>query len=67
MSETFEHERFLRVVSMNEASAKEFAMPGAFKAVCVGQADPERYRFGARVYLLFATKVDYKAWREEKP
>jgi hypothetical protein len=54
-----EHEPFVEVVSMSEASAKEFAMPEAVKVVCVGQADPERYRFGARTYRLFR---NWQAW-----
>lgn len=57
-----EREHFLRVVSMDEASAKAFAMPDAVKAVCAGQADPQRYKFGAREYLLFATWADYNAY-----
>ena len=62
---TMEHERFLRVVSMNAESAKAFAMPDAVKVVCVGQADATRYKFGSRNYLLFATWDDYQAWRRE--
>jgi len=62
---SFERERFLRVVSMNEACAKAYGMPNAVHAVCAGQADPERYRFGSRVYLLFQTWADYHAWIKE--
>lgn len=61
----FERERFLRVVSMSEVSARAFAMPDAIRAICVGQADPTRYRFGARVYLLFQTWNDYNVWLRE--
>lgn len=61
----FEHERFLRVVSMDADSAKAFAMPDAFKVICAGQADPNRYKFGARVYLLFQTAEDYSAYKSE--
>jgi hypothetical protein len=62
---SFERERFLSVVSMDEASAKAFAMPGAVKAVCAGQADAMRYKFGARIYYLFQTWDDYNAWTQE--
>ena len=41
----FERDRYLRVVSMNAASARAFAMPDAFLVVYGGQADPARYRF----------------------
>ncbi len=58
----FERDRYLRVVSMDEAGARAFAMPDAVRAVYAGQADPARYRFGARVYLLFQTWADYDAW-----
>jgi hypothetical protein len=61
----FERDRFLRVVSMDEASAKAYGMPDAVQAVYAGQADPARYRFGARVYFLFQTQTDYDAWIEE--
>jgi hypothetical protein len=64
-SETIERELFLRVVSMNESSARAFGMPNAVKVVCAGQADPARYRFGAREYLLFATWADYNAYLTE--
>ncbi|HSX21534.1 MAG TPA: hypothetical protein VLE97_02015 [Gaiellaceae bacterium] len=62
---SFERDHYLRVVSMDEASAKAFAMPDAIRAVYAGQADPTRYRFGARVYLLFQTRDDYDAWIKE--
>ena len=43
-------------------------MPDAVRAVYAGQADPARYRFGARVYFLFQTWDDYQAWlREGRP
>lgn len=65
--QTFERERFLRVVSMDEASARAFAMPDAVKTICVGQADPTRYRFGARNYLLFQSWDDYLGYlRDQK-
>jgi hypothetical protein len=59
----FERDLFLRVVSTDAASAKAFAMPDAVKVVCLGQADPERHKFGARVYLLFQTWADYQTYR----
>lgn len=62
MTQTFERERFLRVVSMSEAGARAFAMPDAVKVICVGQADSTRHRFGARNYLLFQTWDDYQAY-----
>lgn len=65
MSTTIERDHFLRVVSMDEASARAFAMPDAVRAVYAGQADPMRHRFGARVYLLFQTHDDYDAWIKE--
>lgn len=61
----FTPDHCLRVVSMNEERAKAFAMPGAVRVVYAGQADPARYRFGARVYLLFQTQADYDAWVKE--
>jgi hypothetical protein len=61
----FERDHYLRVISMDEASAKAFGMPAAVRAVYAGQADPARYRFGARVYLLFQTWADYHAWIKE--
>jgi len=61
-----ERDRFLTVVSMDEQSAKQFGMPDAVKAVCVGQADPQRYRFGARIYLLFQTWADYDLYKRTK-
>jgi len=68
VSTTIERDHFLRVVSMDEASARAFAMPDAVRAVYAGQADPARYRFGARVYFLFQTWDDYQAWlREGRP
>lgn len=65
MTTVFERDHYLRVVSMDEASAKALAMPDAVRAVYAGQADPTRYRFGARVYLLFQTWSDYDAWLKE--
>lgn len=62
---SIERDPYLRVVSMNETSAKAFAMPNAVRAVYAGQADATRYRFGARVYLLFQTWADYNAWLRE--
>jgi hypothetical protein len=62
----FKRDHFLSVVSMDEASAKAFAMPNAVKVLCSGQADPTRYRFGARVYLLFQTWTDYGTYLREK-
>lgn len=62
---SFERDHCLRIVSMDEASAKAFAMPSAVRVVYAGQADPTRYRFGARVYLLFQTWADYDAWLKE--
>jgi hypothetical protein len=61
----FERDHYLRVVSTNAASARAFAMPDAFLVVYAGQADSARYRFGARVYLLFQTESDYDAWIKE--
>lgn len=61
----FEHDHYLRVVSMDETSAKAFVMPDAVRAVYAGQADSTRYRFGARVYLLFQTWADYDVWIKE--
>jgi hypothetical protein len=58
----FEREPFIRVVAMSAENAKALAMPGAVKVICAGQADSSRYKFGARVYLLFATMVDYNAY-----
>lgn len=62
---SFEREHFMRVVSMDADSAKAFAMPNAVKAVYAGQADQTRYKFGARVYLLFQSWADYDAWIKE--
>lgn len=45
----FEHDRYLRIISMDAESAKIFA-GRSDKPVYLGQADPERYKFGARVY-----------------
>ncbi len=59
---TMERELYMRVVSTDAARARAFAMPDAAKVVCVGQADPARYKFGAREYLLFATIADYNAY-----
>ena len=61
-----ERDRFLRVVAMDECHAKRFAMPDAVKAICAGQADPSRYKFGARVYLLFQTWADYDAYLRDQ-
>jgi hypothetical protein len=64
----FQRDHYLRVVSMDETSAKAYAMPDAVRAVYAGQADQARYRFGARVYLLFQTWAAYNAWiKEGKP
>lgn len=60
-----ERDRYLSVVSMNETSAKAFAMPDAVKVVCAGQADSTRYKFGSRIYFLFQTWTDYQAWLRE--
>lgn len=60
-----ERDLFLRVVSTDAERAKAFAMPTAAKVVCVGQADPARYKFGAREYLLFATIADYNSYLTE--
>lgn len=56
-----EHDRCLRVVAMNAERAKAFGMPDAVRVVCDGQADPTRYRFGARNYRLYRTEADYQA------
>lgn len=65
---SLERDHYLRIVAMNEAAAREFAMPDAARAVYAGQADSTRYRFGARVYLLFQTQADHDAWiREGRP
>lgn len=45
----FEHDRYLQVVAMNRAGAQAFA-GRADEPVYLGQADPKRYKFGARVY-----------------
>lgn len=58
---SIEHDRYIRVVAMSAERARAFAMPAAAKVVCIGQADLRRYKFGARVYLLFATVADYNA------
>lgn len=60
-----EREHYLRVVAMSAAGAKAFAMPDAVRAICAGQADPQRYRFGARVYYLVQTWADYQTWLQE--
>lgn len=66
MITTFKRDYFLSVVSMDEAHARAFAMPDAVKVICAGQADPTRYKFGARVYLLFQTWADYDAYLREQ-
>jgi len=64
----FEHDRCIRVVAMSAEGARAFGTRDATKVVCVGQVIGPTYRFGARVYLLFATIADYNAWlREGRP
>lgn len=50
-----EHLPYLEVVAMDADRARAFGMPTAWKVELVGQADPDRYKFGARVYRLFAS------------
>lgn len=45
----FEHDKYLIVVAMNATAAKRFAGRND-KPVYLGQADPTRYKFGARKY-----------------
>jgi len=62
----FERMLYLTVVAMNADDAKAFGMPHAAKVVLHGQADPERYKFGARTYFLFETLDDYNKWLKEQ-
>lgn len=61
-----EHEPYLEVVSIDAESAKAFAMPSAVKVEYVGQADASRYKFGARVYRLFATWVAWNHYQQNR-
>ena len=66
-SKTIEHLPYLEVVAMDAERARAFGMPAAWKVECVGQADSQRYKFGARVYRLFpspAAWVRYCTTRE---
>lgn len=45
----FEHDRYLQVVAMNAHEAQKFA-GRSDKAHYLGQANPKRYKFGARIY-----------------
>lgn len=49
---------------MDAESAKAFAMPDAVKVEYAGQADAQRYKFGARVYRLFATWTAWEHYRQ---
>jgi hypothetical protein len=64
--EDIEHETHVEVVTMSADDARAFAMPNAAKVVCVGQADPARYRFGARVYRLFASFEAYQRYLAQR-
>jgi hypothetical protein len=50
----FERDPYLTVVAMNRQAAREFVgtLP-VLRVEYVGQADPARYRFGARVYHVY--------------
>jgi hypothetical protein len=51
---------------MDAERAKAFAMPSAVKVECVGQADIKRYKFGARVYRLFATWAAWERYQQKR-
>lgn len=61
----FEREYFISVVAMSAQGAREFICPTAFRVTCVGQADPTRYRFGARRYRVFVTANDWSKYCAE--
>jgi len=63
----FERDPFISVVSMSAEQAKDFLCPTAFKVVCIGQADPSRYRFGARRYRIFPTAQDWATYCRHRP
>lgn len=58
-----EHQPYLEVVAMNADAAKALIMPDAVKVECIGQADADRYRFGARVYRLFHSQAAWERYR----
>ena len=65
-SHGIEHLPYLEVASLSSDRAKTFAMPNAVKIECVGQADPSRYKFGTRVYRLFATWAAWERYQLER-
>jgi hypothetical protein len=50
----FERDPYLTVVAMSREQAREFVGTlHVLRVEYIGQADPERYRFGARVYHVY--------------
>lgn len=69
-AEQIERVPYLTVTSMDSGSAQEwargmFGVQSFFKCICIGQADPERYRFGARQYRLFLTAQDWNIYKRD--
>lgn len=62
----FERDTHVRVTAMSAQGARDFFGGAWFKTICLGQALADKYRFGARTYLLFRTEADWNKYRAEK-
>lgn len=62
----FEYVGYLSCTAMNADGAKHFFGGEFFKVISMGQADPKRFKFGARHYRLFRTKADWKKYQSEQ-
>lgn len=67
----FERMPYLTVSSMDAASARKFATDltghaAWFKVLCAGQETRPKFKFGARVYKLFATEADWLQYQAER-
>jgi hypothetical protein len=51
---------------MDAERARAFAMPDTVKIEYVRQADARRYKFGARVYRLFATWAAWEHYQRDE-
>ncbi len=58
-----EHIPFLSIVAMSANGARQMVGEPIFKVQCVGQADANRYKFGARRYRVFKSAADWNRYR----
>ena len=61
---TIERLSHQRVISMSAQSARDFLGGSWYMTICIGQARDPKYKFGARIYLLFKTKSDYEKYKK---